>query len=71
LALDLRDPDTQRVYQPLSQIVYAASRDQVHHVWEAGRQLVRDGVALPPDREAILTQAWDWGGRIAAADRRG
>ena len=67
LALNLRDPDTQPVYQPMSQIVYAASRDQVHDVWVAGRQLVRDGVALIPDREAILTQARDWGGRIAAA----
>ena len=61
VALDLRDPDTQPVYQPLSQLVYAASRDQVRHVWVAGRQLVRDGVALTLDREAILTQARDWG----------
>jgi 5-methylthioadenosine/S-adenosylhomocysteine deaminase len=71
VALDLRDPDTQPVYHPLSQLVYAASRDQVRHVWVAGRQLVRDGVALTLDREAILTQARDWGARIAAADRRG
>jgi 5-methylthioadenosine/S-adenosylhomocysteine deaminase len=71
VALDLRDPDTQPVYHPLSQLVYAASRDQVRHVWVAGRQLVRDGVALTLSREAILTQARDWGERIAAADRRG
>jgi 5-methylthioadenosine/S-adenosylhomocysteine deaminase len=71
VALDLRDPDTQPVYQPLSQLVYAASRDQVRHVWVAGRQLIRDGVALTLDREAILSQARDWGARIAAADRRG
>ncbi|HSQ07551.1 MAG TPA: TRZ/ATZ family hydrolase [Chromatiaceae bacterium] len=71
VALDLRDPDTQPVYQPLSQLVYAASRDQVRHVWVAGRQLIRDRVALTLDREAILTQARDWGARIAAADRRG
>jgi len=71
VALDLRDPDTQPVYQPLSQLVYAASRGQVRHVWVAGRQLIRDGVALTLDREAILAQARDWGARIAAADRRG
>ena len=71
VALDLRDPDTQPVYQPLSQLVYAASRGQVRHVWVAGRQLVRDGVSLTLDRDAILTQARDWGERIAAADRRG
>jgi 5-methylthioadenosine/S-adenosylhomocysteine deaminase len=71
VALDLRDPDTQPVYHPLSQLVYAASRSQVRHVWVAGRQLVRDGVALTLDRDAILAQARDWGERIAAADRRG
>ncbi len=71
VALDLRDPDTQPVYHPLSQLVYAASRGQVRHVWVAGRQLVRDGVALTLDRDAILAQARDWGARIAAADRRG
>jgi hypothetical protein len=68
LALELRDPDTQPVYQSLAQIVYAASRAQVHHVCVVGWQL-RDGVAPTPDREAILTQARDWGGRIAVADR--
>ena len=71
VALDLRDPDTQPVYHPLSQLVYAASRSQVRHVWVAGRQLVRHGVALTLDRDAILAQARDWGERIAAADRRG
>jgi len=71
VALDLRDPDTQPVYHPLSQLVYAASRGQVRHVWVAGRQLVCDGVALTLDRDAILAQAKDWGERIAAADRRG
>ena len=71
VALDLRDPDTQPLYHPLSQLVYAASRSQVRHVWVAGRQLVRDGVALTLDRDAILAQARDWGERIAAADRSG
>ena len=69
VALDLRDPDTQPLYHPLSQLVYAASRSQVRHVWVAGRQLVRDGVALTLDRDAILAQARDWGERIGAADR--
>ncbi len=69
VALDLRDPDTQPLYHPLSQLVYAASRSQVRHVWVAGRQLVRDGVALTLDRDAILAQTRDWGERIGAADR--
>jgi len=69
VAIDLRDPDTQPVYNPVSQLVYAAGRDQVRHVWVAGRQLIRDGRPTSLDRDQILDEARIWGERIAAADR--
>jgi len=68
VALDLRDPDTQPVYNPISQVVYAAGRDQVRQVWVAGRQLIRDGEPTTLDPAAILDEARNWGARIAAAD---
>jgi 5-methylthioadenosine/S-adenosylhomocysteine deaminase len=68
VALDLRDPDTQPVYHPASQIVYAAGRDQVKQVWVAGRQLIRDGESTTLDASAILAEAREWGARIAEAD---
>jgi len=68
VALDLRDPDTQPVYNPVSQIVYAAGRDQVQQVWVAGRHLLRDGEPTTLDPAAILDEARAWGVRIAAAD---
>lgn len=68
VALDLRDPDTQPVYHPVSQIVYAAGRDQVKQVWVAGRQLIRDGEPTTLDSAAILEEAKAWGARIAEAD---
>ena len=68
VALDLRDPDTQPVYHPVSQIVYAAGRDQVRQVWVAGRQLIRDGEPTTLDSAAILEDAKTWGARIAQAD---
>jgi 5-methylthioadenosine/S-adenosylhomocysteine deaminase len=68
VALDLRDPDTQPVYNPASQLVYAAGRDQVRHVWVAGRQLIRDGQSTTLDPKEILEEARAWGGRIGAAD---
>jgi len=68
VALDLRDPDTQPVYNPVSQIVYAAGRDQVQQVWVAGRHLIRDGEPTTLDPAAILDEARAWGTRIAAAD---
>ncbi|MDD5273009.1 MAG: TRZ/ATZ family hydrolase, partial [Methylovulum sp.] len=41
IAIDLSHLETQPVYCPISQIVYAASRHQVTDVWVAGRQLLR------------------------------
>lgn len=68
VAVDLRDPDTQPVYHPVSQIVYAAGHDQVRHVWVAGQQLLRDGKPTTLDSEAILEEAREWGARILAAN---
>jgi 5-methylthioadenosine/S-adenosylhomocysteine deaminase len=68
VAVDLRDPDTQPVYHPVSQIVYAAGRDQVKQVWVAGRQVIRDGRPTTLEEEQILEEARDWGRRIAAGD---
>lgn len=65
VALDLRDPDTQPVYNPVSQVVYAAGRDQVRQVWVAGRQLIRDGEPTTLDSVAILDEAREWGARIS------
>lgn len=65
LALDLNDPDTQPVYNPISQIVYAAGRDQVSNVWVAGRQLIRDHKPLTLERGEILTAARTWRERLA------
>jgi 5-methylthioadenosine/S-adenosylhomocysteine deaminase len=68
VALDLRDPDTQPVYHPVSQIVYAAGRDQVQHVWVAGRHLIRGGQPTTLEPAAILEETREWGARIAAKD---
>jgi 5-methylthioadenosine/S-adenosylhomocysteine deaminase len=68
VALDLRDPDTQPVYHPVSQIVYAAGRDQVRHVWVAGRHLIRDGEPTTLEPTSILEEAKEWGARIAATN---
>jgi 5-methylthioadenosine/S-adenosylhomocysteine deaminase len=67
IAIDLGYPETQPLYQPLSQLVYAANRSQVRHVWVAGRQLLRDGQPTTLDGEAILAEARAWGARIAGS----
>ena len=73
VAVDLARPETQPVYNPVSQLVYACSREQVNHVWVAGRQLLKNRQALTLDQDDILARAREWGARIRGrdAERRG
>jgi 5-methylthioadenosine/S-adenosylhomocysteine deaminase len=64
VALDLRDSHTQPVYHPISQLVYAASQQQVREVWVRGRQLIRDGLPTGLDEARILGAAQTWGERL-------
>jgi 5-methylthioadenosine/S-adenosylhomocysteine deaminase len=41
IAIDLEQLETQPLYDPISQLVYAASRQQVTDVWVAGKQLLK------------------------------
>ena len=61
--------ETQPLYDPVSQLVYAASRHQVSDVWVAGRQLLRERVLTTLDEVAILRNARAWQTQIAATDR--
>ena len=64
--IDVAHPATTPVYDPISTVVYAASRSQVSDVWVAGRRKVADGalqgIALP----ALLEIADGWREQIQA-----
>ncbi len=64
VALDLRDSHTQPLYHPVSQLVYAASQQQVRQVWVRGRQLIRDGLPTGLDESRIIAAAQAWGERL-------
>ena len=66
VALDLRDPHTQPLYHPVSQLVYAAGRHQVRQVWVRGRQVIRDGAPTTLHVAEVLSEAQVWGARIGA-----
>jgi 5-methylthioadenosine/S-adenosylhomocysteine deaminase len=68
-AIHLGAIETQPVYNPLSQIVYAAGRHQVSDVWVAGRQLLRKRELTTLDSEAIGARAREWQAPIAAGRR--
>lgn len=65
VALDLRDSHTQPLYHPVSQLVYAASQQQVRQVWVRGRQVIRDGMPTRLDNGRIIAAAQVWGDRLA------
>jgi len=67
-AIDLRAVETQPLYDPVSQLVYAAGREQVSDVWVAGQQLLKDRELTQLDSADILRRAHDWQRRIAATD---
>ncbi len=68
-AINLGDMETQPVYHPLSQIVYAATRSQVSDVWVAGHHVLKDRALTTVDEAAVVAKAAEWRDRIAAADR--
>ena len=65
VAIDLNHLSTQPVYNPISQIVYSASRDQVTDVWIEGQARVKDKSLVNQDVSQILQNATLWGERLA------
>jgi len=67
VCVDLCRPATQPVHCPVSQLVYAASRDQVTDVWVAGQQLLREGHPVLADTVGILERATAWGSKLGTS----
>ena len=65
-AIDLDAVETQPVYDPVSQIVYAAGRDQVTDVWVAGRQLMQNRELTTIDVDAVKQRALEWREKISS-----
>lgn len=66
IAIDLSALETTPVYDPISQIVYAAGREQVSDVWVHGRCLMRGRQLLTLDSGALMETALAWQAKIAA-----
>lgn len=63
-AIALDHPATWPVHQPLSQLVYAAGRDQVTDCWIAGQQLLQAGRVRGMDEQQIMERAAQWAERM-------
>lgn len=67
--VDLSALETQPLHHVHSQLVYATGRHQVTDVWIAGRERLRGRVLVGLDPEALVANAREWRGRIAALGR--
>ncbi|MFH1603264.1 MAG: TRZ/ATZ family hydrolase [Pseudomonadota bacterium] len=52
-AIEFAAPDMLPSYDPISSVVYAAGRENVTHVWIAGRLLVEDRVLNTPTKNSL------------------
>lgn len=66
IAVDLSALNCLPVYDPVSQLVYAARADQVSDVWVAGRRLLADGKLQTLDTQEIRARADHWRDLIAS-----
>jgi 5-methylthioadenosine/S-adenosylhomocysteine deaminase len=65
IAVDLSHLETQPLYCPVSQIVYAASRQQVTDVWVAGKRLLQQRHLTTVNIDELKIKIAEWRGRLA------
>jgi 5-methylthioadenosine/S-adenosylhomocysteine deaminase len=68
-AIRLDSLQTTPMYDVVSHLIYAASSQQVSHVWVGGRMLLQDKQFLYLDTGDIMDRAQDWAKRITSETR--
>lgn len=69
VAIDLYQPETEPVYHPISQLVYATSRHQVSDVWIAGQRVLANRELMTLDGPDLIQRARSWREKIAIERR--
>ena len=64
-AIDLSGIENQPVYDPVSQLIYSAGRENVTNVWVAGNHLLKDRELTTLDEKSILEKATHWQKKIS------
>lgn len=60
VAIDLSEIETQPIFHPIAQIVYAATRHQVSDVWVAGKQLLKNRQLTQIDLAELKQRVANW-----------
>ena len=66
IAIDLNYLETQPLYCPVSQIIYAASRQQVTDVWVAGKRLLKQRQLTTININDLKAKIAEWQQRLSA-----
>jgi 5-methylthioadenosine/S-adenosylhomocysteine deaminase len=66
-AIRLDGIETQPLFHPISDLVYAANRHQVSDVWVAGRRLLKDRALTTLNSEEICRKAAGWREKLVSA----
>ncbi len=66
VAVNLSLPESEPVYHPISQLVYATGRHQVSDVWVAGQRLLANRQLTTLDTTDLVQRARDWRQKISA-----
>jgi 5-methylthioadenosine/S-adenosylhomocysteine deaminase len=70
VAVDFSRPELKPCYDPISHLVYVASRQDVSHVWVAGELAVDEGVLVRSEARDAASRAMYWQARIAAKEAK-
>ncbi len=68
IAVDLSGPETQPLYNVLSQLVYACNGSQVSHSWINGRAVMAERQLLSIDSDDLARRIMSWQQSIAAGN---
>lgn len=69
VAVEMNEIESQPLYNPVSQLVYASGRDKVTDAWVAGRQVLKKRQLTTLDEGEILARTAEWQQKILAGDR--
>lgn len=66
VAINIHSPHTTPLYNPISQLVYAAGREQVSDVWVAGKPLLKQSQLTTINLDQEIEKANAWSNKIIA-----
>jgi len=68
IAVDFSNLEMQPVYNPVANLIYSSSREQVSDVWVAGKHLLKDRQLTTLNEQEIMQKVLQWNDKIASIE---